>query len=160
MNYVITKNDKAIEYYTQVYGEQKITSKLRDNDCIAVPGMHTEQGMVFEDDTIDFMKYCLQNDPNHKYALAVDGDIPLNSQHSADILIPLLIIAENGMLPVILNLLSSYIFNRIANRKHESHDIKVSIMVIDGDRNTRIDYSGPADGFTKVAEDIKGIITE
>ena len=152
--YSITQNDQLLDEYKSHFDKQYYTTAISCNDVLAIPGLKKKGEYVFEDETISFIKYCRKNDHEHKFDILSKGDIKLNSLHSVDLLFPVLVISQQVMLPAVLNLLTSYIYDRIRVYKNTAFGVKVSIVYGDETNNTRIDYNGPAKDFHEVVEAI------
>lgn len=86
--------------------------KLDKIDIIAVPKQYKENEYYFAQETIDFIKYCRQNDKNHTYDVLADGDIKIRSLHSFDLLLPMIWVASNILFPIAINMVSSYILEK------------------------------------------------
>lgn len=64
--------------------------------------------IFFSQETINFLKFCRQNDSEHNYDILVDGDIKVRSLHSFDIWLPIIWIANSILLPMVINMVITY----------------------------------------------------
>ena len=74
---------------------------------------------------------------------------------SDTILLPALFVATTLLLPTVINILSSYIYDHLANRgkQREDSDVESEIHFTDEKRGMQLcfKYKGPADAFERVA---------
>ncbi|MBT9939662.1 hypothetical protein [Anaerostipes hadrus] len=127
--------------------------KIEENEFVAVPGSH-EQGYFFAQETIDFLKFCRENDSNHKYDILLDGDITVRSLHSFDIWMPIIFIGQNVLLPFAINMVSNYIVEKMKGRETEEAEVDMTFIVKNGKKEKSIHYKGDAKTFKESFEKI------
>ena len=127
--------------------------KIEENEFVAVPGSH-EQGYFFAQETIDFLKFCRENDSNHKYDILLDGDITVRSLHSFDIWMPIIFIGQNVLLPFAINMVSNYIVEKMKGRETEEVEVDMTFIEKNGKKEKSIHYKGDAKTFKESFEKI------
>lgn len=130
------------------YCEKKGISlvKLEENDIIAIPVSYN-QDYLFAQETVDFIKYCREKDNEHKYDILSDGDIVIRSLHSFDIWMPIIFVAQSILLPIAINMVSNYIWEKTKGREKEEVEIDMTFIVKNGKKEKSIHYKGNAKEF-------------
>lgn len=151
----IKKDDIKLAEYCEAESFSKETlEKLSTVDILALPYEYEEGEFYFSDDTVDFIKYCRSSQSEYGVDLLAEGNIRVRSLHSLTIWLPVIRIAELVLLPVVLNLISSYIFDKIKGKEHDKPQVDVDIMIDKGKRNVKIHYRGDATTFKESFEKI------
>ncbi len=72
---------------------------------------------------------------------------------SDDVILPVVFVAKEVFLPLIVNLIASYLHPRIANRERQSDARVKSEIHVDTDKGVRyhIKYEGPVESFERIA---------
>lgn len=138
------------EYFANERISQSTIEKLNLEGIIAIPNKYAEKEYYFAQETIEFIKYCRENEKEHTVDLLADGDIKTRSLHSFDIWLPIIWIGTKVLLPVVFNLVSNYIYEKMRGREHEEAKVDVSIIVCEGEKKKEIRYSGDAKTFKEV----------
>lgn len=86
-----------------------------------------------------------------------DNDYKELALHS-DLIILAGFVVTQVNLPVLINLVSSYIYQKISQSK--SKNIKTSILVNEAGKSKEISYEGPADDFGKILKEAKYILED
>ena len=83
-------------------------------------------------------------------------DVMVRSLHSADIWLPVIWISENIILPFVIGLITSYIYDKIKGRGKEPTTVDVTIQINDKKKgiNKSIHYSGDAKTFKEAFDKI------
>lgn len=129
-------------------------SKLLNTDIIAVPSLYADNEYYFAQETIDFIKFCRATDLKNSIDILADGDIKVRSLHSFDIWLPVIFVASNVFLPLIINLVSNYIWEKIKGREHEEAKVNVTFIVKHGDEQKELHYHGDAKIFKEAFDKI------
>lgn len=142
------------EYFKLENVSSSTKEKLDKIDIIAVPKQYKENEYYFAQETIDFIKYCRQNDKDHTYDVLADGDIKIRSLHSFDLWLPMIWVASNIIFPIAINMVSSYIWEK--KKGHEKEDTKVDVtFIVKNKENEKfIHYAGNANEFKEIFEKI------
>lgn len=152
-----TINDQKIDFsdYFNLYKcSEEVKSKLNFTGILAVPQKYKENEYYFAKETIDFLKYCKQQQSDYPCDVLAEGDIQIRSLHSFDIWLPVIYIASNFLVPVVVNLVSDYIFNKMKGRENESAKVDFTMLLKDGKKEKIIHYSGDAKTFKESFEKI------
>ena len=78
---LIIKDTKADfnEYFDICNASDETKEKFETKDFLVVPSKYQDKEYYFEQETIDFIKYCRLNDAEHTYDVLADGDISVPS---------------------------------------------------------------------------------
>ncbi len=150
---------KERNYQFDNYFEKDVISedtrrKVTNTDILAIPGLYKDGEYYFAQETIEFIKFCRKQNTENSFDVLADGDIKVRSLHSFDIWLPIIYIASSIFMPVTLNLVSSYIWEKIKGREHEEPHVNVTILVKDGDKQKEFHYDGDAESFIEGFEKI------
>ncbi|MEA5097740.1 MAG: hypothetical protein VB032_04310 [Burkholderiaceae bacterium] len=146
--------DKLDKYFLDNNISNKTQHKLVTSNIIAVPSSYPGDEYYFAQDTIDFLKYCNSVDPTYFFDLLADNDIKVLTLHSFDIFLPVIWIASSILLPLMVNLASSYIWEKLKGREHEDAQVEFTLIIIDDDKKKRLYYNGDAKTFKDTFEKI------
>lgn len=133
---------------------KEVQSKLTTTDFVIVPAEYAENEYYFAQESISFIKFCRQNDLDHSYDLLADQDIQVRSLHSFDIWMPIVWVASNILFPIAINMVSSYIYDKLKGREKEEAKVDVTFIVKRGHEEKTIHYSGDAKTFKEAFEKI------
>ena len=149
-----TKDTHKIEV---IEDNPELTSLIRINTkhILCVPESVTRQSgcKVIMPQTYDFAKWIRKN----KADITIDVAEPegIKSLHSYDFWMPVVILASDMSVQVFLNLVSSYIYDRIKGAlKHDKADVHVQAYYEETPHGVikRFSYNGSIKGFEKVAK--------
>lgn len=150
-------NDVNIKY-DDYFNEENISQTTRDKlstvDMVAVPYCYQDNEYYFAQETIDFLKYCRQNDLTHSYDILADGDIKIRSLHSFDIWLPVIWIANSVLLPIAINIVSNYISEKRKGHEKEDTQVDITFIVKSKGKEKSIHYKGDAETFKEKFEKI------
>lgn len=76
---------KYDDYFEKENISKETRDKLSTGDIVALPSCYQDGEYYFSQETINFFKFCKQNDSEHNYDILADGDIKVRSLHSFDI---------------------------------------------------------------------------
>ena len=141
-------------YFTANSISKDAQRKLSSTDFLVVPTEYAENEFYFAQEAISFIKFCRQNDPNHSYDLLADNDIQIRSLHSFDIWMPIIWVASSVLLPFAINMVSSYIYDKLKGREKEGAKVDVTFIVKRDHEEKTIHYSGDAKTFKESFEKI------
>ncbi len=142
------------EYFALENVSLSTKEKLDKIDIIAVPKQYTKNEYYFAQETIDFIKYCRQNDKKHTYDVLADGDIKIRALHSFDLWLPVIWVASNILFPIAINIVSSYIWEKRKGHEKEETQVDVTFVVKNKKKKKMIHYKGNADKFKEIFEKI------
>lgn len=144
--------------YEDYFDSQNITPETRDKlsvgDIVAVPQHHPDGEYYFAQETIDFLKFCRLNDSEHNYDVLADGDIKIRSLHSFDIWMPVIWVAQSILLPMAINMVSNYIWEKRKGHEKEETQVDVTFIVKSKGKEKFIHYKGDAETFKEKFEKI------
>ena len=149
----ITIKNSSMDVYDYCEKNGISLAKIEENEFVAVPASY-EQGHFFAQETIDFLKFCRENDSNHKYDILSDGDITVRSLHSFDIWMPIIFIAQSVLLRLANSMLSKYSWEKMTGREKENADVEMNDIAKNGKTEKSIHYKGDAKTFKESFEKI------
>lgn len=142
------------DYFKKESIVQETRDKLSKGDIVAVPLHYQDGEYYFAQETIDFLKFCRLNDPGHKYDVLADEDIKVRSLHSFDIWMPIIWVAQSVLLPMAINMVSNYIWEKRKGHEKEETQIDVTFIVKSNGKEKSIHYMGNAETFKEKFEKI------
>lgn len=157
---LISDSDLNFEkIYSKPYFPKEHEEDLKKANLLLIPneGYGGLDGPVFPEQTMEFYNF-LRNYENKELV----GDICISDENYVELelheeLITLAnLVVVSGILPIALNLISSYLDRKIQRRK-KSIKLKVNITVVEGDKSKSISYEGDAEKFEetiKAASDV------
>ena len=101
------------DYYKQKNISMEVQSKFECANFLAVPYKYEQHEYYFAQETIDFLKFCRSQSPEYSFDVLAEDDIQIRSLHSFDIWMPVIWVASSVLLPFIINMVSSYIYNKM-----------------------------------------------
>ena len=128
--------------------------KLETVNFLAVPAKHVDGEFYYAQETIDFIKFCRQNDPDHSFDVLADGNVKLRSLHSFDIWLPIIWVATEVLLPIAINVVSNFISDKLKGREKEEANVDVTMIVKCKNEEKTIHYHGDAKTFKESFEKI------
>lgn len=141
------------EYFEAENVSDEVRGKMDSVDALIIPMKHSENEFYFAKDTIDFVKFCRQNDTEHTYDVLAEGDIKVLSLHSFDIWLPIIQVTIE-FLPSIIKAIHSYIKFRLKGREKEDANVDVTMVVKRKNEKKTLHYYGDAKTFKETFEKI------
>ena len=133
---------------------EQTKEKLNTTDILAIPIRYDDGEYYFAQETINFLKYCRQTKPEYSADVLADGDIKLRSLHSFDIWMPVIWIGSNIVFPIVINLVSNYIWEKMRGREQEDTKVNITIIVQQENEIKELHYDGDAKTFSERFEKI------
>ncbi|MFP3356274.1 hypothetical protein R0K17_02835 [Planococcus sp. SIMBA_143] len=159
---VITESNLNFQdIYSKPYFPKNLEETLKKANFLLLP--HEEfkstTNPVFPEQTMEFYNFVNSFDSNN-----LIGDICISDEDYAelelhtDLITLATIIITSGILPVTINLISSYLDRKIQERGNKNDlKVKVNITVVDEGKSTSISYEGDADKFEKTLKSAKDL---
>lgn len=132
----------------------EIKNNVNNVDFIAIPGKYKDGSYYYAKESVNFIKYCRQNDFNHSYKLLDSGDISELSLHSFDIWMPIIWVGSEVLLPLIVNMAANYIYDKMKGREKEDTQVDMTFIVKTKGKNKSLHYKGDAKAFKKTFDKI------
>ena len=151
---VIDTDGSLDGYLLTIKNDDVLINKINTTDIIALPQKHTDDKYYFAKETVDFVKYCRQNDQNHSYDILSDGDIEKRTLHSFDIWLPIIFVASQVLLPIAINVVSDYITDKRKGREDEEAQIDVTFEVKHKKKYKSIHFKGNAEQFNETFKNV------
>lgn len=138
-------------YNIQEYVENDSVSneckkKISSVDFLILPYKY-EKNFYFSQEAVSFLKYCRNLDNEHSWDILADDNIEIRALHSFDIWMPIIQVASLVLLPISLNLVSNYIWDRMKGRENENCQVDVTFKIQDGEKVKELHYKGDATSF-------------
>ncbi|MDF3860460.1 hypothetical protein P3W70_19055 [Achromobacter denitrificans] len=135
-------DDLSIHTVSDDAAYREYSASSRDGIClVAEPYGNTSLGL--KADGADFAKWLKQERPELPISLPISS--PKISLHGADIWLPLIYLASDVAMPIFLNLVSSYLFDKFRGNLEQDRP-KVHFSVIYQSKNDevtkRLEFSG------------------
>lgn len=155
-NNIVVKNVTMdfSDYYAQKKISEKVKTKFETIDFLAIPKRYDEHKYYFAQETIDFLKFCRNQSSEHSFDVLADDEIQICSLHSFDIWMPIIWVSSSILLPFAINMVSSYIYDKMKGREKEDVNIDISFYVKRDNEEKHIHYSGDAKTFKENFEKI------
>lgn len=131
---------------------QEEKESLRDGQIVILPNSTQNESLVFSEEAVPFYKYCTIAKEDDRVLLIPDENRQVLALRSIDFFMPVIYIAKDVLLPALINLVSSYIYDRIRGQK-ENPNVKLKVVI--DESKTEIDYDGPLSGLPEVENIVK-----
>jgi hypothetical protein len=143
---VCTTFDSIINSYSEY---PDIQNRISSSNALIIPSSKfNNQDTCFPQGTIDFYQYLQHNSPAElKVGIAVIDDEYLEHADYSETIVLATIIVQSIYLPVIINLISNYIYDKYLSKKNE---VVSEILITKKDYTIDYKYSGPAETYEKV----------
>jgi hypothetical protein len=117
-------------------------------DIAFLPDFNLRKGIerAFQPDTINFYKYVKQKSNDYRVEIFENKeDVRILSLHSFDIWLPTMWIANIILLPIAINLVSSYVYDKLKGRNKDEATVQLRIVIEDKSKgkSASIFYKGP-----------------
>jgi len=143
------------DYFNEYEISDTTKNKLNEADILVLPTPYENSKYYFAQEAVNFVKYCRAINKNIKTDILADSEkIEVRSLHSFDIWMPIIWIASNIDLPIAINLVSNYIYDRMKGRENEECTVKLSIVSKNKDNFKELHYDGDAKTFKEKFEKI------
>jgi len=140
------------DYFKTCSVSDDTKDKLEINDLLVLPVKFNSQddttSYFLTQETIDFVKHCRKNESEIKSDILADTDIiATRNLNSYDIFLPIIFIAKEVIFPIAINLVSSFIFNKMKGHEQEDCEVEVKFIVNRDGEQKELYYKGKADAF-------------
>lgn len=138
---------------------EKTKESAKQADILFLPDLDLREGIdrAFQPDTLTFYKYVRQKNNDFKVGLFEnEGEAKTLTLHSFDIWLPTIWIASSIALPFVINLASSYVYDRLKGREKEEVTVQLNVVIEDKKKgkSASIFYKGPGQGLKESFEKI------
>ncbi|MBQ5995539.1 MAG: hypothetical protein IJL63_06765 [Clostridia bacterium] len=138
------------DYIEKCSNSKKVAAKFDNSDILILPTKYENDEYYFAQESIDFIKFCRQYNDSNSIDILSDNDIKMRSLHSFDLWMPVIWVASNVVLPIVVGLVTNYIYDKLKGRENEDAQIDITFMVNrDGEEDKIIHYKGDAKTFEK-----------
>ena len=152
--HILSSSTSFKNYFKAESISNETQGKLESADFLIVPAEYKENEFYFAQESISFIKFCRQYDLEHSYELLADNNVKIRSLHSFDIWMPVIWVASSILLPIAVNMVSSYIYDKLKGREKEDAKVDVTFIVKRDNEEKTLHYSGDAKTFKKSFEKI------
>ena len=164
MNNIVVSDFKenVIDCFVSTNGGRDVKNKIDTLDFLILPFKYLNNEYVFQHEAIDFLKYCKEEHQEVNIDF-LPNDIGKTVEfRSFDIWLPIIQVVNPVMLPVLVNVVSNYIWEQLKGREHEEVKVEFKVLVKNGDKAKEIHYKGDAKTFKETFEkiDINKIMEE
>lgn len=134
------------DYYSINSISPETQEKMNQNDFMVLPTKYDDNHFYFAQESINFIKFC-RNSSDKRIDILSDGDIQVRSLHSFDIWLPVIWVATSVLLPLAINLVSNYIYDKLKGREEEASQVDVTFIVKREEEEKCLHYKGDAKTF-------------
>ena len=143
------------EYYMAKNLSMEARNKINTVDILAMPEKYEDNRFYFAQETINFLKYCKMNEKGYRCDYLADGEnIEFLDLHSFDIWMPIIKISSIVLLPIVVNLVSCYVYDKLKGRENEASNVHVSFSVKKDNEEKLIKFDGDVKAFKESFEKI------
>jgi hypothetical protein len=153
----VTSSDKGLTYWaTRDFITEDTRTRIAKANLLLTPGEGyiNTKARYFPQGTEDFYHFLLTNAGRDitVEACIEDGDYKELAQH-ADLLQLAQIVTTFAIAPLVINLVSAYIYDRLRSRVNKT-DVKAKVVIVfgEGKQTVEIAFDGPATEYQKVME--------
>ena len=153
---IITESEIRFEdIYKKPYVTSNILDEIKKANALILPneGFRDKTDPMFPEETSVFFEYLKSHSDESGLLPDIcidDENYKLLELHDAELLLPSLIVTS-FILPVVINLISSYLYDKI-KQKREDFNIEIKIIEQDKDVSKSLEYKGPASDFKRSYE--------
>ncbi|KOO48771.1 hypothetical protein [Viridibacillus arvi] len=157
---VLDSNITFEQIYKSEYFPIELEEELKKCDVLLIPTLverNEDEHYVFPEQTMNFYDYAkgfLEKEHISADICISDKDYKEFELHSIVETIATIIV-NNVAFPFTINMISSYLYEKITNRNNINKKIKVNFEVVDGKKAKKIAYEGDASSFKETMEAIK-----
>ena len=124
-----------------------VKNKIDTVDFLILPFKYLNNEYVFQHEAIDFLKYCKEEYPEVNIDfLSNDVDKTVEFR-SFDIWLPIVQVVNSVLFPVLIGIVSNYIWEQLKGREHEEVKVDFKVVMKNGDKSKEIHYNGDAKTF-------------
>lgn len=143
--------------YSKDYYPLEISKPTEQINLLLIPieNFRGEKKLVFPEQTMDFFKFI--ESTSHKSVIseiALSDDDYSELELHADLVTLATMVIESGIFPLVVDIVSNYINQKILLRNSESK-IKVNIKIVKDESSIDVTYEGDADKFKQTIESVK-----
>jgi hypothetical protein len=139
---------------------EETKARVRDAEIILLPNFNIKEGVdrAFQPDTVSFYKYSIVN-KNNDYNIELfenKGEEKILALHSFDIWIPTILIVSEVLYPIAINLVSSFVYERMKGRPNDEPTVHFNLIIENKDKGTskNLSYKGSIEGFKESFEKV------
>ena len=122
-------------------------NKIETLDFLILPFKYFNNEYVFQHEAIDFLKYCREEHPEVNIDFLQNNVEKTVEFRSFDIWLPIVQVVNPVLVPVLVNIVSNYIWEQIKGREHEEVKVDFKVIIKNGDKSKEIHYNGDAKTF-------------
>jgi hypothetical protein len=156
----VSETNEGFEFWASVNSLSDSTrERIQQAGIVVVPdlGFRDHEGPVFPVETTVFFQFLqAEAPPEVRVEIAAEDSAYAELALHADILTIATFVVKDLLLPVVLPLVSTYIWNRIGNTAFPTK-VRASLIIEQGSGESRrllkVDYKGPATTFEKTVSD-------
>ena len=134
--------------------EEELISKAKESDTIYIFPIRYNSNTnecLFSEDSIEFYKYAREQNKKIQF---IESNPDIIALHDASIWLPVLYLAETFLLPVVTNLISNFIYDKIGKKDKTKQNINLKIKVKNKGKIKELNYNGSVESFEKTFKDI------
>lgn len=143
------------EYFNNYSVSENTQNKLNELDILVLPHPYKNSKYYFAQEAVGFVKYCNSLNDDVQIDILADIDkVEVRALHSFDIWMPIIWIANAIVFPIVIGLVTNYIYDRMKGRENEDCTVKITFIIKDGKKTKELNYDGDAKTFKETFEKI------
>lgn len=106
---------------------------------------------LFSESSIEFYKYTIEQNKQIEF---IEKEPKLIALHDSSIWMPILFIAESIMLPLVIDLVSNFLCDKLGKQNKLKTEVNLKIKVKSKEKIKTLEYKGSVDNFEKIFKKI------
>lgn len=147
--------------FEKIYSKEYITDDILEDvkkaNILLVPDKKYSEEPVFPERTTEFLDYLKDNAPVNNCVVDIcisDEQYKRLELHDATVILPVILV-QYVYYPIIINLISSYLYDLMKKTDNDNTKLKTEIIIEKDGESRKIKYDGPAEYFEKSLKAIK-----
>lgn len=155
MNNIEFKNiDSYLEDYIIKSDFDDSVNRMNTAELLILPLRYDDNEYFFHYEATHFLKFCREMYPEVTIDFMAKDINRIVQFRSFDIWLPIVQVVNPVMLPVLLNIVSNYIWEQLKGREHEEVKVDFKVILKNGDKIKEIHYNGDAKTFKETFDKI------
>lgn len=148
MNNIEIKNiDSYLEdYISKSDFDDDSINRMNAADFLILPLSYNDE-YFFHYEATHFFKFCREMHPEVTIDFMAKDINRIVQFRSFDIWLPIVQVVNPVLVPVLVNIVSNYIWEQIKGREHEEVKVDFKVIIKNGDKSKEIHYNGDAKTF-------------
>lgn len=144
------------DIFLKKYVDKSIIQDIKDADIVLLPNESDRNGVYisYPEGTIQFETYLSEKMKTKIEYAVLDDDFQILQLHSVDVVVPIMFIAQNVLLPIVVDEVYNFAKTKImagrTNIKSSNSTVELELFKEDSTGVQHIKYKGPIDGLKEL----------